>query len=72
MCIDTSDRVRLSDVLTDDNYSSEPMIEIVSSDALDDKASRTSRTHLKSSTPTKVNEFKDWRGKISQPNLPKY
>jgi hypothetical protein len=50
------------------------MIEIVSSDAFDDKSLRTNRAHLKSTTPTtsKMNEFKDWRGKISQPNLPEY
>jgi hypothetical protein len=47
------------------------MIEIVSSDTLDDKSARTSRTHLKSTT-TKTHEFKDWRGKISQPNIPEY
>jgi len=50
------------------------MIEIVSNDGFDDKTTRPSRTHLKSttSTPSKINEFKDWRGKISQPNLPEY
>jgi len=48
------------------------MIEIVSNDLFDDKASRASRTFFKSTTPTKINEFKDWRGKISQPNLPEY
>ncbi|CAF4316639.1 unnamed protein product [Rotaria sp. Silwood2] len=69
-----TDRIRLNDILTDDNYSNAPMIEIVSSDLMDDKGSRVSRTHLKSSTTitttSKINEFKDWRGKISQPNLP--
>ncbi|CAF1125311.1 unnamed protein product [Rotaria sp. Silwood1] len=69
----TTDRIRLSDILTDDNYSNAPMIEIVGGDLIDDKGSRISRTHLKSSTTTttsKINEFKDWRGKITQPNLP--
>ncbi|CAF5188726.1 unnamed protein product, partial [Rotaria sp. Silwood1] len=69
------DRIRLSDILTDDNYSNAPMIEIVGGDLIDDKGSRISRTHLKSSTTTttsKINEFKDWRGKITQPNLPEY
>ncbi|CAF3281523.1 unnamed protein product [Rotaria socialis] len=68
-----TDRIRLSDILTDDNFSNAPMIEIVTNDVVDDKASRASRTHLKSSTTTvttKINEFKDWRGKISQANLP--
>ena len=48
------------------------MIEIVGGDSTDDQSSRASRTRLKSTTPnaTKVTEFKDWRGKISQPNLP--
>jgi hypothetical protein len=50
------------------------MIEIVSGDEIDDKSARGNRNHLKSTTPTisKTNEFKDWRGKISQPNLPEY
>lgn len=61
----------MSDVLTDDNFSSEQMIEVVGDDIIDDKMTRTSRTHLKSTTP-KLNEFKDWRGKITQPNLPEY
>ncbi|CAF1265184.1 unnamed protein product [Rotaria sordida] len=67
-----TDRIRLNDILTDDNYSNAPMIEIVNNDIIDDKSSRISRTHLKSSTttPSKINEFKDWRGKISQANLP--
>jgi hypothetical protein len=47
------------------------MIEIVGSDFIDDKSSRASRTRLKSTTPSsKIMEFKDWRGKISQPSLP--
>ena len=50
------------------------MIEIVSNNISDDRGSRTSRTRLKSSTSTasKINEFKDWRGRISQPNLLEY
>ena len=48
------------------------MIEVVGSESVDDKSSRASRTRLKSTTPNtnKINELKDWRGKISQPNLP--
>lgn len=50
------------------------MIEVVGGDSNDDRSSRTSRTRLKSTTPTlsKVGELKDWRGKISQANLPEY
>lgn len=72
----------MSDVLKDDNFSNAPMIEIVGNDIMDDKASRISRSHPKSSATTttattttktsKINEFKDWRGKISQANLPEY
>lgn len=62
----------MNDILHDDNFCSEPMIEVVGGGAIDDKSSRASRTRLKSTTPNtnKINEFKDWRGKISQPNLP--
>jgi hypothetical protein len=50
------------------------MIEIVGSEYMDNKSSRASRTRLKSTTPIqpKLTEFKDWRGKITQPNLPEY
>lgn len=51
------------------------MIEIVPNDGIDDKSSRQSRTHIKSSTTmgtSKINEFKDWRGKISEASLPEY
>jgi len=50
------------------------MIEIVDNDIFDDKTTRINKNQLKSTTPTtsKINEFKDWRGKITQPNLPEY
>jgi hypothetical protein len=69
-----SDRIRLNDVLTDDNFSKEPMIEFVDNSNPDDRLSRASRTHPKSaaSTASKIVELKDWRGKISQATLPKY
>ncbi|CAF4062842.1 unnamed protein product [Adineta steineri] len=71
-------RVRLSDILMDDNFSKEEMIQIVennNNNNVDDRASRTSRVHPKSaksatSTGSKLIELKDWRGKITQGNLP--
>ncbi len=45
------------------------MIEIIDNDIFDDKTIRINKTQLKSTT-TKINEFRDWRGKITQPNLP--
>lgn len=69
-----SESIRLKDVLTDDNYANEKMIEIIDQSSTDEKPSRLTRHTLKSSTPspTKMIEFKDWRGKISHPNLPEY
>ncbi|CAF3807600.1 unnamed protein product [Adineta steineri] len=71
-------RVRLSDILMDDNFSKEEMIQVVennNNNNVDDRASRTSRVHPKSaksatSTGSKIIELKDWRGKITQGNLP--
>ncbi|CAF0847000.1 unnamed protein product [Adineta steineri] len=68
-------RVRLSDILMDDNFSKEEMIQVVennNNNNVDDRASRTSRVHPKSATSTgsKIIELKDWRGKITQGNLP--
>lgn len=68
------DPIRLRDVLTNDNYSNEQMIEIVDDELQDEKASKFNRNATKSerTSPTKTFEFKDWRGKISQPTLPEY
>lgn len=48
------------------------MIEIMSDDINEEKLTKIHRTQLKSqnSSPLKTIEFKDWRGKITQPNLP--
>jgi hypothetical protein len=58
----------------DDNFSKEAMIEFVDNNGQDDRASRSSRSHSKSaaSVGSKIVELKDWRGKITQGNLPKY
>jgi hypothetical protein len=48
------------------------MIEIVDDELQDEKTSKLNRNQTKSerTSPTKTFEFKDWRGKISHPNLP--
>ncbi|CAF1265204.1 unnamed protein product [Adineta ricciae] len=67
-----NDRIHLCDVLADDNYSREAMVEFVDQNVLDERTSRASRNHPKSATSTqsKIIELKDWRGKITQGNLP--
>ncbi|UJR29408.1 hypothetical protein I4U23_010620 [Adineta vaga] len=66
------DRVHLNDILNDDNYSKETIVEFVDHDAIDERISRASRNHPKSATSTqsKIIELKDWRGKITQGSLP--
>ena len=61
--------IHLKDVLTDDNYSNEPMIEIVRDEEREEKHSRLNR-HQSTPSGSKLVEFKDWRGKITQPALP--
>jgi len=62
----------LSDILIDDNYSNTPMIEFIDTQSNDETTSKIHRKHLRSTPSTKINEFKDWRGKITQPNLPEF
>jgi hypothetical protein len=68
----SSDAVRLQDVLTDDNYSSQPMIELIGKQLADERAARANRSYSTATTPSpsKLPDYKDWRGKITHGNLP--
>ncbi|CAF0908045.1 unnamed protein product [Didymodactylos carnosus] len=68
-----NESIRLKDLLTDENYSAEQMIEMIDDEETEEKVPRAHRHPAKGSTPSPTktnNKLKDWRGKISQPNLP--
>lgn len=68
--ISLSETIRLRDVLVDDNYSNEQIIELIDDQQENHKKTRKAQRTV--SSQGQIVQLKDWRGQISNANLPEF